>query len=250
MDFGLRNDIMLAIDQKMAVLLVMLDLSSAFDTIDHDILIARLSKSFGLRGLALQWFSSYLTGRQSRVGVGNVFSDDQSVNFGVPQGSVIGPFLFNLYTKPVAHIIDNHHLHYHIYADDTQIYTYFKPSIPGDSDRALHKLSTCIKEIRHWMVLNKLKLNEDKTEFFIAASPRLINSLTSLTLQIGEATIHPSSTVKNLGVIFDSSMSMSHHITSICKSLNFHLRNLNRIRKYIDQPTCHHASSVSHHLPP
>ena len=78
-------------------------------------------------------------------------------------------------------------------------------------------------------------------QFFIAASPRGINSLSALTLQVGDTTIWPSNTVKNLGVIFDSSMSMSYHVTSVCKSLNFHLRNLNCFRKYIDQQSCHHA---------
>ena len=96
-------------------------------------------------------------------------------------------------------------------------------------------------EIKQWMGLNKLKLNNGKTEFFIAASPRVINSLPALTLQAGDTTIRSSNTLKNLCVIFYSSMSMAHHVTSVCKSLNFHLRNLNRIRKYIDQQSCHHA---------
>ncbi len=236
-----KNDIMRAIDKNMAVLLVALDLSSAFDTIDHNLLIHRLCKSFGFQGSVLHWFDGYLAGRRQRVGISGAVSDDQPVNFGVPQGSVIGPLLFTFYTQPVCSIIENHNMMYHIYADDTQIYTYFNPSIAGESDRVLNKLSSCITDIRHWMTSNKMKLNDNKTQLFVAGNTRVLNALPEIAIEIGNSIIRPSPTFRNLGVVFDSTMSMSPHITSVCQSVNFHLRNLHRIRKFIDHNTCNHA---------
>ncbi|XP_072019111.1 uncharacterized protein [Amphiura filiformis] len=125
-----KNDIMHEIDNNRAVYLVLLDLSAAFDTIDHDLLTSRLATSYGLRGLVLNWFDSYLKNRTNRVSISGTLSDEQSVDFGVPQGSVVGPLIFTFYTKPVADIITHHHLRYHVYADDTQLYTAFDPSVP------------------------------------------------------------------------------------------------------------------------
>ena len=230
------------IDNNRAVYLVLLDLSAAFDTIDHELLTSRLATSYGLRGLVSNWFDSYLKGRTNRVSISGTLSDKQSVDFGVPQGSVVGPLIFTFYTKPVADIITHHHLRYHVYADDTQLYTAFDPSVPESSDLALSRLSACISDIKKWMTINKLKLNDQKTEFFAAASPRAINSISNVTLHLSSSVnIEPSKSIRNLGIIFDPTMSMRDHITTLAKSINFHLRNLYRIRKFIDQDTCHHA---------
>ena len=91
------------------------------------------------------------------------------------------------------------------------------------------------------MNVNKLKLNEDKTEFFVASSKSNLNHIYEPTLNVCGAIIKPSEAVRNLGVIFDSTMSMSSHISSVSRSLNYHLRNIGRIRSYIDKDTCNHA---------
>ena len=99
------NDIALALDKNKAAFLIMLDLSAAFDTIDHDIFIHRLEHGFGIKGTALKWFSSYISGRKFRVSVGGMFSDYFDLNYGVPQGSIIGPRVFTMYSHNVASII-------------------------------------------------------------------------------------------------------------------------------------------------
>ena len=104
------------------VILLMLDLSAAFDTIDHDILLSRLCNVYGITGDALDWFRSYLTGRIQRVVIEDSVSVDQELDFGVPQGSVLGPRIYCMYTKPVSDIIQRHGLSHHSYADDTQLY--------------------------------------------------------------------------------------------------------------------------------
>ena len=93
----------------------MLDLSAAFDTVDHDILLSRLCNVYGITGDALDWFRSYLTGRIQRVLIENAVSGDQELGFGVPQGSVLGPKIYCMYTKPVSDIIQRHGLSHHFF---------------------------------------------------------------------------------------------------------------------------------------
>jgi len=150
--------------------------------------------------------------------------------------------MFSYYTYVLGKIIRRYNLQYHRYADDIQIYIQFDPKIPGDAVCALHKLQLCAKDIKLWMNPNKLKLNEDKTEFFIAASQHNIKFLKNVTLDVCGTTIYPSSSIRNLGVHFDSKMTMSHHVSSLTRSLNFHIRNIGRIRRYLDEDTCNHVT--------
>ena len=114
-----QNDILSALDTGSSAILLMLDLSAAFDTIDHDILLSRLCNVYGITGNALDWFRSYLTGRIQRVVIENSVSVDQEQDFGVPQGSLLGPRIYCMYTKLVSDIIQRHGLSHHSYADDT-----------------------------------------------------------------------------------------------------------------------------------
>ena len=116
------NDILRYIDNKKSVLLILLDLSAAFDTIDHDILLARAHSHFGIDGKALYWLNAYLKDRTQTVSIDNNKATPSLLKYGVPQGSVLGPLLFTMYTAPVADIAERHGVNYHLYADDTQLY--------------------------------------------------------------------------------------------------------------------------------
>ena len=121
------NDLLVCADQRKVSILVLLDLSAAFDTIDHSILLDRLKYDFGFDGIVLNWFTSYLTNRTQSVSVKNSLSSKKLLSFGVPQGSVLGPILYSLYTTPLGSIINSFNLQYHMYADDTQIYMSVEP---------------------------------------------------------------------------------------------------------------------------
>ena len=123
-----QNDVLRAIDQKQEVILVLLDLSAAFDTIDHDILISRLCKQFGFTGTVLSWFMSYLRERSQKVVIGSTESKPQPLTSGVPQGSVLGPLLFILYFGPLQDVIKSHGLECMMYADDSQLYITIDPA--------------------------------------------------------------------------------------------------------------------------
>ena len=129
-------------------------MSAAFDTVDHEILLERMSKRFGIKGKVLKWFRSYLQNRTQTVMIDGVKSMSKDLNWGVPQGSVLGPILYVLYTSPVGVIIRRYDLDFHFYAEDSQLYLTFEPTIDEKSD-ALVQMETCVREIvSGWLVIN------------------------------------------------------------------------------------------------
>ena len=162
-----QNNILCSLDKSKGVILVLLDLSAAFDTIDHDILVSRLQSRTGITGTALEWCSSYLTDRQQSIHVNNTSSSSFPLKYGVPQGSVLGPQIFTIYSSIIYEIALKYNISYHSYADDTQLYESFNISSAQDLQRATRKLLACIEDIRRWMHVNKLKLNDEKTEVLI-----------------------------------------------------------------------------------
>ena len=224
-----HNDIMMAVDKKKHVFLVLLDLSAAFDTVDHEILLHFLKEHVGLSGSVFRMFETYLKDRTQCVSIHNALSSLSQLVFGVPQGSVLGPIIFCMYTPPLGAIIQSHKLMYHIYADDTQLY--FTCDVDSSAD-ALACVEACIRDIRSWMITNKLKINDKKTEFLIISSPRAPMQL-DVNITIGTSTIPPSASCRNLGVMFDKKACMDDQITSLCRSAHFHLRNIRAIRNLL-----------------
>ena len=171
------------------------------------------------------------------------------LNYGLPQGSCIGPQLFFYYTHHITDVIKWYSdVKYHFYADDTQLYVCVDPCKPGETDSAIPILSNCISEIKNWMSNNMLLLNDDKTEFFVAANPRLVNILSDISIIIGNTVIRPSPSVRNLGVTFDTAMTMSNHISSVCKTLiygTYHVLEFSLMKQHV---TMQSAQSSLHVL--
>ena len=120
---SIKNDVHLAFAKGEATAVILLDQSAAFDTIDHDTLLNSLSSWFGVSGVVLDWFKSYLSDRVQCIKIGSILSDPKKLLYGVPQGSVLGPILFSLYTTPLSKVIRNHPgISFQFYADDTQLY--------------------------------------------------------------------------------------------------------------------------------
>ena len=159
-----HNYIIISTDKGEVTALTLLDLSAAFDTIDHATLTDRLSDWYGILGQAQIWFSSYLQNRQQFVKIEDTFSDKVTLSYGVPQGSVLGPVLFTLYTTPHSAIISGFDINHHLYADDTQIYMSLSVS---NAKETLEKLQRCLIGVLAWMTGSKLKLNPSKTEFLL-----------------------------------------------------------------------------------
>ena len=209
--------------------LLLLDLSAAFDTVNHSLLLSRLENSFGITGTVLQWFHSYLTGRSQFVEINDTKSSVRDLTVGVPQGSVLGPILYLLYTAPLAEIIRSHGLVYHFYADDTQLYISFKDC---DVDVARLRVENCVPDICHWMDLNELKLNHDKTEIMLIYSKYHTRPPFSY-FSIGNERLATTAKARSLGVVLDDNMLLDVHVSDICRSSFNQLRNLSKIRKYL-----------------
>ncbi|CAC5398630.1 unnamed protein product [Mytilus coruscus] len=193
----------------------MLDLSDAFDTIDHQILFNRLEYSFGVTGDALLWLQSYLMNRTQRVAIGSVQSDDIKLYVGVPQGSVLGLKLYCIFAKPAGEICRRHVMSYYSYADDTQIYQIIRPQ--GDWCDLSKRLEKCLFDIGDWMSANMLKLNEDKTELIIFAPKHQLKHFSDFRLTFDETVLSDVSSVKNLGMYFDKIIRMEHQASAITK---------------------------------
>ena len=212
-----QNDILTDIDNRKGVILVLLDLSATFDTIDHGVLLRIMESRLGITGTVLNWFQSYLTNRTSLY----------HLLCGVPQGSVLGPILFTIYILPMGDIARRHGITFHIYADDTQIYCSFDLS---DSDNTKSRIENCIADIRLWMISQKLKLNDDKTEIIILSAPSHTTQVNCGNIVIGDSCVVPAASVRNLGVIFDHHLTMESHIKMVSKNAYYHLRNIASIR--------------------
>ena len=172
----IHNDIICNMDNGKVTALTLLYMSAAFDTIDHSSLLERLYGHFGISGTVFQWFKSYNSNRQQRVHIDGSLSCPQDLHFGVPQGSVLGLFLFCLYTTSISQIITNHDVSHHMYADDTQVYIELSQS---DTHKSISSLGDCLTDISLWMKSSKLKLNSDKTEFIIIGTKQQRHKLSN-----------------------------------------------------------------------
>jgi hypothetical protein len=231
----IHTDICSHLDNGNAVLLGSLDMSTAFDTVDHNILLTRLRVSYGITDSALQWFASYLSGRKYSVIVMGKASNVYIVICGVPQGSVLGPKLFILYTSSLESLVNQAGFDYHSYADDTQVYKQCLPTQEHVTDISI-RFAACLDTILQWMMANRLQLNPDKTEcvWFRSAG---CNFQDFPDLSVGPVIIHPSSYIRCLGVHLDQHLRLDHQITAVSKASYFQLRQLKSISKNMDSDT-------------
>ena len=217
------------------------------DSSNHssNILLHRLKSWFGFTDTVLSWIQSYLSSRSFTVDINGIKSPPSKLLYGVPQGSVLGPLLFILYTTPLSSIISQSSVNHKLYADDTQLFLSF--SADTFSENILLFQNT-ISNISSWMASNFLSLNPAKTEFLLIGLPAQLSKIHNPTLTISSnTTIQPVSSARNLGIIFDSNLSFSDPISYISKSCFSHIRDLRRIRNTLDHKTaCTIATSLIH----
>jgi len=227
------SDILLDIDSGDLSALVLLDLSAAFDTVDHEILLRRLDTSFLVSGTALHWFESYLSNRRQHVRVGSTSSPSTRMVCGVPQGSVLGAILFLIYGGDLQQIIEKHGLRPHLYADDSQIYGSCRPS---ECPELQTRISACIDDVADWMRSNRLQLNSAKTEILWSTSSRRLHQLPQTALRVGSVHVAPSVVVRDLGILLDADVSMKSHVMRTVSTCFFVLRQLRSIRRSVPRP--------------
>ena len=229
---SIKNYIHLSLSRDEATALVLLNLSAAFDTIDHSTLLSCLLDWFGVDGSTLKCFSSYLTEHFQSVKISSTLSHLQKLLFGAPQGFVLGPLLFSLYTSPLSTLIGKHKgINFHFYADDSQLYVHLSHM---NASAAFDNLNRCVQDVKEWMLASKL--NPDKTEFILSGSKKQRERLNvCFPIDIFGNPLHPTESVRNLGVWFDSDFSFSKHVQNVCKSCFIQLRDFRNIRQFLTQ---------------
>ena len=180
-------------DGKEVVCLILLDLSVAFGTVSHDILLNHLHYWFRITDTALAWVRDSLSNRTQRVSVEvdgkKAESHKVLLKLGVPQGLILGPLLFTLYVSPIGNICHQHNINFHGYTDDTQNYLSFRPDKHDTNKiRCKENLERCISEVHTWMHTNLLKLN-NKTEFLLIGTRNMLNQSGSMLIKVGNDNI-------------------------------------------------------------
>ena len=224
------NDLVLRKAAGECAILILIDQSAAFDTVDHEVLLRDLHLA-GVGGRVLGWFRSYLSNRSFRVVIDECVSEEGVMPTGVPQGSVMGPILFSIYTTELGHILESLGVSYHFYADDTQIY-FELGSVTDD----MHKIENTLATIKEWMNSKKLKINPEKTEVMIIGSQLHLdrcNRADSFVLH--GSRIELSKKVRSLGVIVDQTLTLREHLRYMKGKLINNLINIARVTKYLDR---------------
>ena len=201
---------------------IFLDFSKAFDTINHGILLSKLSH-YGIRGKALQWFTSYLSDRFQYVHVNSFDSSMKKIECGVPQGSLLGPLLFIVYINDFYRSSDK--LSFILFADDSNLF-YSHP----DPNTLISTVNDELKNVSQWIYANKLSLNIEKTKymFFSNSLDRLPGNVIFDTTPLEEV-----SSIKFLGVCVDNKLSWKCHINNICKVIARNIGIMNRLKYYL-----------------
>ena len=223
-------------DQQKVTILVLLDLSAAFDTVDHNILLHRLHTRLGISGTALDWFKNYLSNSRQCVSVNGSLLDPVQIKCGVLQGNVLVPLLFLTNISPLGDIIRRHGLDFHGYANDAQLYLSFDFL---QRQMALDTIRAAIYEIKDWLLLHMLKFNISKTDLCVIGSHQQLSKLNlPLAMHVEQNEIITEESVTNLGVIMDQYLKLDWHVNKVFKICMFHLRNISKIRCFLTTEAC------------
>ena len=231
------NDLFTSVVSGSAAVLVTLDLTAAFDTVNHSKLLRRIEDEFGITGSALSWIASYLHNRHQFVKVGSSRAiNSSSCSTGVPQGSVLGPLLFTLYIAPVERIIAAQGVQHHSYADDITLYLSLGASRFALASRS--KILACADTVRQWFLENDLLLNAEKSEIMnIGTTAQINKSEPENSYSVAGADITAADAVKIVGVTLDSRLSFDKFVAGTCSSCALHTRALSHILPLLDMQT-------------
>ena len=208
----------------------LLDISKCFDTIDHRLLIKKFDM-YGIRGNEINWFSSYLTNRKQAVMCNGKLSNFQVIDSGVPQGSVLGPFLFLLFINDITNFTTEDSV-VNLFADDSSLYASGK-----SVSEVRTKLQTCLDNISMWYKSNRLKINANKSKVMLIGTRCQLRSLNidDFTIYYDNSPLELVSNAKYLGLYISSDLTWDVHIIRLCKMLYYHLSILRRLRKTVPQ---------------
>jgi len=205
-----------------------IDLKKAFDTVNSDIILHKLV-GFGVTGIALCWFKSYLSGRTQTVSINSSLSDFKNIDIGVPQGSILGPLLFIIYVNSLPDCIDCKCV---MYADDTTLL--FTASDPTTLQVNMNE---SLPKIASWFKTNKLTLNTKKTKFMIFGMRAILRNFSNISINYGNSVIERVDKFKYLGVILDPFLSWSDHIDYVSTNISKRIGIIRQVKLYLPSTT-------------
>lgn len=223
------DDIRWAMDQKLLTVLVLLDFSSAFNSVDFDILLGILS-SLNVSTSVIEWFTSYLQGRSQAVRIDETSSQWCELLAGVPQGGVLSPLLFSVFINEVTKILTSN---YHLYADDLQLYRHFSANTARE---AISAINNDLDNISKWAKSFGLLVNPSKSQALIIGGRYMrgildVGSLTPVTYD--GVPIDYSDSAKNLGVIIDCNLSWRNHVAEVSRKVYYSFQSLRRLQYFL-----------------
>ena len=227
------NNLFEACDKNMASVVLLLDLSAAFDTVDHEKLLDILENEIGITDIALKWFREFLSDRTQTVQIGDSISDAQKLLFGVIQGSILGPRLFNIYIRSIYKRVGPTKFEIVGFADNHQLIKHFvltlKFTALGDDIR------NCLQVISDWMNEHFLCLNQTKTKILVVAPPSVKEKIIINGILLDDTCIRFVDSAKNLGMIIDSVLNFQEQIEKLVKSCFMTIRKLSKVKYYLSQ---------------
>ena len=227
------NNLLEACDNNVPSVVLLLDLSAAFDTVDHEKLLAILEFEIGITGVALEWFREFLTNRTQKVKIGDTCSEIALLLFGVIQGSILGPRLFNIYIRSVYRRVEPTKFEIVGFADDHQLIKHFliqlKITALGEDIR------NCLNVIGEWMKEYFLCLNQSKTKILVVAPPSIRKKIIIGGVILDETCIRFVDSAKNLGIVIDSLLSFEEQIDKLVKVCFMTIRKLAKVKVYLSQ---------------
>ena len=236
------NDMLWAMERKSVTAMVFMDLSAAFDTIDHDILLSVLENKFGMKDVALKWFESYLRTRSCKVSINSAYSAEKQLSFSVPWGNCSGPSLFLAYAstlqevKSIAEckpgttaIVLNGFAHDHVIKKE------FHPATDNQEIDCVADLEHCMREVQIWMDQNCLKLNNAKTELISFGSQQTLLKCITNSININGHEVNRSGTIKYLGAWLDQELKMKQHIVNKCRTAMLNIQRIKHLRPLLTE---------------
>jgi hypothetical protein len=233
MMLGVTDQVLRGFDEDMATVVIFIDLSAAFDTIDIEKVLRILEEELGISGLALKWFRSFLTGRTQRVKISGEYSESLDVPFGAPQGSVLGPKLFNANVRSQPLVFAKCMFNSSSFADDSNGRRTF--ALTFQFSVLKYEVAKCMEQVIVWSFAHFMKVNPDKTEILLFRPASLNDQVIINGVFFEEQCIRFSNEVKNVGVWLDQNLSLDKHVTCIVSHCYKLLRDISRIKKYLQK---------------
>ena len=234
----LTDKILQNMDRQCITPLVAVDLSTAFDTVEHRILKGVLHRKYSVTGTALKWYVSYLENRKVKVQINKSTSGVLEITTSVPKGTVSGPVLYNCYANTLKDYLEescNHSINLLGYADDLAIYSQFRTGLTSKEINCQHHLEKVLAEIKIWMNRNFMKMNDAKTEYTKFGNKRQLSKCTRNDIQVGDFTVQASLGLNYLGLFMDEELTFKKHTQNKSRVASRNLFNLRKLRRHVSR---------------